>query len=306
MTAADRRPRLLLAGGAGGLVGRALLPALREGWAIRSVHPHPAPSEAAAGVEWIPRAITGTTDWAPLLEGVDAVVNVAWYREPGPLARFADLADGLVGLVDAARRAGVRRFVQISVPPAPESLETTLPYLTEKRRVDDAVRTSGIRSVILRPSMLYGPRDRLLTVMFRLIRRYGICSMFGDGRYHLSPLAATDLARIVAAALADGPSRTVEFGGPQRWPYRALTDRLFQAAGRTPRYVALGNSSSLALAAALERFGSTLLYRYEVEWLLSDRLGLPPYPDPLDPPLAPVERFLAELAANRTGRPAVG
>lgn len=125
--------------------------------------------------------------------------------------------------------------------------------------------------------------------------------MFGDGRYHLSPVAATDLAHLLAREAASSARHTVSVGGPERWEYRALTDAMFASLGLAPRYVRLSPRGAYRLARFLETFGSTLLYAYEVTWLLSDRLGLPAY-EGLDRPLAPIGPFLAEESARLRGK----
>jgi uncharacterized protein YbjT (DUF2867 family) len=284
------RPRLLLVGGGGGLVGRAILEEFAPEWDIRSLHRHAAPEESVPAVEWIPDDVTSVPDWRPLLEGVDVVLNVAWYRA-GSDRRFRPLTEGLLRLISAARSVPIRRFVHLSVPNATPHIETGLPYMRRKREVDRALGASGLPYSILRPTMLFGPRDKLLTVMLRTIARWRRFPMFGDGDYHVSPIAARDLARIVRReAGLEGP-RVVEAGGPRRWRYRDLTDTLFDVLGLPPRYVTFSAAGGRRLARVLETFGSSLLYEYEVEWLLADGLGLPPY-EGLATPLTPVEEFL--------------
>lgn len=294
MSAAARRPRLLLVGGGGGLVGRSVVAEFAADWQIRSVHRHPSTDEAARGVEWIPGDVATFRDWARTLKDVDVVLNVAWYRA-GRARRFAPLAEGLERLIAAARDVEVPRFLHISVPPATASIESKLPYMTYKRRVDRALVASGVSYAIVRPTMLFGPRDKLLTVMLRTMARYHRFPMFGDGGYHLSPIAVADLARILRHEAASDASRTVLAGGPVRWRYRDLTDEMFRRLGLAPRYFHLSPGGSLRLARVLESLGSSLLYAYEVEWLLADLLGLPPY-EGLDVPLQPVEPFLTEEA----------
>ncbi|HTT16386.1 MAG TPA: NAD(P)H-binding protein [Thermoplasmata archaeon] len=294
-TPGAEQPLVAVVGGLTGLVGRALRAELAPDHRLRSIHRGAVPAERGTGVEVVEADAATVDDWRPLLRDVDTVVNVAWYRQ-ARRAAFVRLADGLVRLVRAAEDEGVRRFVHLSVPAAPERLERDLPYLAEKRRVDRAVEASSLRYAIVRPTMLFGPRDRLLTVMLRTVRRYGRFPMFGDGEYHLSPLAVADLAAIVRREGEAGPRATVLAGGPRRWRYRDLTDLLFRSLGKTPRYLSLSPGGSVRLASLLETLGSSLLYRYEVEWLLSDRLGLDPYRG-LDRPLAAVEPFLAAEAA---------
>ncbi len=302
MRPSEDRPRLLLVGGAGGLVGRAILAEFAPSWKIRSIHRHPAPGEAAAQVEWIPADVATFADWPRTLRDVDLVVNVAWYRF-GSKRRFAPLAEGLLRLIASSQEVGVPRFVHISVPPATASIESSLPYMTYKRKVDHALEATELSYAILRPTMLFGPRDKLVTVMLRTMARYHAFPMFGDGDYHLSPIAVSDLARVILKEAKSGETHTVLVGGPTRWKYRALTDEMFERLGLPARYLRLSPRGAIRLARFLETVGSSLLYAYEVEWLLADLLGLPPY-EGLTTPLEPVEPFLSAEARRLRGRKA--
>jgi uncharacterized protein YbjT (DUF2867 family) len=301
MTAAPgERPRLLVVGGCGGLVGRAVLEEFGPDHRIRSVHRHPIPAESARGVEHVPADVVTIPDWRPLLEGVDTVLTLAWYRF-GSARRFAPVGAGLQHLVEAASKADVRRFIHVSVPDAPPKLESGLPYLSYRREVDRAIAASGLSYAIVRPTMLFAPGDRLATVMLRTIARYHRLPFFGDGEYHLSPVSTRDLARVLRLEGERGARRTVTIGGVRRWTYRELAERMFAAFGRPPRYLRLSPRNSVRLARFLETFGSTLLYAYEVEWLLSDMLGVSAY-EGLDRPLEPIEPFL-DREAVRLGAP---
>jgi len=297
MSPDDRsRPILLVVGGCGGLVGRAILKEFSTDHEIRSVHRHAVAAEGHLGVRWLATDVARVTDWAPVLEGVRTVLTLAWYRQ-GSARRFRRLATGLVRLIETADRLDVPRFAHVSVPDAPERLERELPYLAFKRVVDRALESSRLNYAIVRPTMLFADHDRLLTVMLRTMARYRRFPMFGDGGYHVSPLSARDLARIVRREAERGARSNVTVGGPDRWVYRSLTDRMFEALGLAPRYVAFSPANSVRLARFLETLGSSLLYEYEVEWLLSDRLGVPAYVG-LDRSLEPVGPFLEEQAAR--------
>ncbi len=291
---ADPRPLLLVVGGCGGLVGRAVLEEFGPSHRIRSVHRQPSSAESARGVEVRALDVASCRDWSVTLEGVDTVLTLAWYRQARP-RRFAALADGLVSLIQQAEGTGVRRFLHVSVPDAPSRLEKELPYLVEKRRVDRALEASPLAYAIVRPTMLFGRHDKLLTVMVRTARRYRRLPLFGDGEYHVSPLAVRDFAAILRRESAGERRRNVVVGGPHRYRYIELTAALFRALGLPERYLHLSRAGALRLARLLEALGSSLLYEYEVEWLLADMLGLEPYSG-LDRPLHPVEEFLGEAA----------
>jgi uncharacterized protein YbjT (DUF2867 family) len=296
---AARGRRLLVVGGTSGFVGRAVRREFAPDWQIRSLHRAEDSEEVRTGVEWVRGDAASVPDWGPLLAGVDLVVNLAWYRY-GSDRRFRPLTEGLVRLVRAAEQHGSPRFVQVSVPDAPEALETGLPYLVRKREVDRAVASSTLPYAILRPTMLYGPGDKLLSVMMRTMARYHRFPMFGDGAYHVSPVAVADLARAIRREAERAPRAIVPMGGPVRWRYTELTAVLFRALGLRERYVRFSPRGAVRLARLLEMLGSSLLYAYEVEWLLSDRLGLPPY-EGLGQDLADVRPFLATEAARLRG-----
>lgn len=291
----DPRPsRVLLVGGGGGLVGRALLPELLEDHRVRSVHRHPTTEEAGKPVEWIALDVAAVTDWSATLEDIDAVVNLVWYRWASGRA-FARLYDGLHRLLEAARHASIPRFVHVSVPDAPERLESRIPYLRYKRQFDRAVADSGLSFRIVRPSLLFGPHDRLLTVMLGLMHRYRRFPMFAGGSYRVNPLWVGDLAHILHHELHGSDTGTLVVGGPQVYRYHDLTDVMFRDLGLPPRYWSMGPQTSVAVASLLQHLGSSLIYAYEVEWLLSDRLAIPPYLGS-GRPLASVEPFLLEQA----------
>lgn len=294
MTAAvDGRPRLLLVGGAGGLVGRALLPLFAPRYQIRSVHRYPATNEPPS-IEWVKADVGAIGDWAPMLDDVQVVLNLAWYRW-APEGSFRALREGLLRLIAACVVARIGRVLQVSVPPAPASLENDLPYLRYKRQVDAALAGSGLSHRIVRPTMLFGPGDVLLGVMLRAIRRYPVFPMFGSGEYHVSPLAASDLARVLLQEAQGTDQGTLDLGGPERFTYRELTDLLFRAAGKAPHYWHMSGAGARRLTRLLAYFGSTVLYPYEVEWLMSDRLGLPPYAG-LALPMQSVRTYLAHAS----------
>jgi uncharacterized protein YbjT (DUF2867 family) len=295
------RPRLLLIGGGGGLVGRAVLPAFLPHFRIRSVHRHPAPNEGPA-VEWVCSDVNSVNDWAPLLDDVQVILNLAWYRWESE-ANFRALHDGLRRMLEAAVRAGTPRVLQVSVPLAPARLEKTLPYLVYKRRFDAGLARSGLSHRIVRPTMLFGPGDVLVSVMLRLMRRYPLFPMFGDGSYHVSPIAVSDLAAVLLQQVGSSEMGTVDLGGPERMTYRELTDRMFEALRIGPRYWRLSASAARRLTRLMVAFGSTTLYPYEIEWLMSDLLGLPAYSG-LGRPLQRLGPYLAELVRHQTdGRP---
>jgi NADH dehydrogenase len=280
------------------------LPLLLRDFDVRSVHRHPVASEAAPGVEWIPGDAATLDDWRPIVREVDVVVNLAWYRWAKP-RKFEELYGGLHRLLQASVEAKVARFLQLSVPPAPEKMERELPYLRWKRRFDQELAASGLSYAIVRPTLLFGPGDVLLSVMLRTVRRYSLLPMFGDGSYRVNPFAVADLVRLLSVLTLNDTAGVLDVGGPETFQYRELTDLLFRVAGKRPRYWRMTVRNGIRLASALQSLGSTLLYAYEVEWLASDRL-VQPVAGTIEGPLKRVEPFLRSLVAPSPVAPRPG
>jgi uncharacterized protein YbjT (DUF2867 family) len=110
-------------------------------------------------------------DVAVLLSGADAVVFAAG-AGPGSGAPRKDSVDraASVLMADAAQRAGVRRFVQVSSmgagrAPRPGSDEVWAAYITAKTAAEDDLRARDLDWTILRPG---GLTDAPATGMIRL------------------------------------------------------------------------------------------------------------------------------------------
>ncbi|HEX4743875.1 MAG TPA: NAD-dependent epimerase/dehydratase family protein [Candidatus Limnocylindria bacterium] len=173
--------RVLVTGGAG-FVGSNVVDALAargdEVTALDDLSTGDRQNLASARVELV---VADISDRAALLDAVrgrrfDAVVHLASKTKVGQSVEQPDLyrrviVDGTANVLEAARAAGVRRFVNFSSggviygetatcadegrPIAPVS-----PYGKFKAEAEELVAGSGIPALTLRPANIYGPRQR--------------------------------------------------------------------------------------------------------------------------------------------------
>ena len=68
------------------------------------------------------------------------------------------MEQGTRDLLEAAREAGVRRFVLMSALGATEETKDLVPYYGAKWQMEQDVKASGLEHVIFRPSFIFGPR----------------------------------------------------------------------------------------------------------------------------------------------------
>src|SRR2546421_157258 len=91
------------------------------------------------------------------LRGADVLYNTYWVRFHHGRVRFGDAVANTRVLLGAARDAGVRKVVHISVSNPSEDSE--LDYYAGKARTERAVRDSGLAWAVVRPTLIFGPGD---------------------------------------------------------------------------------------------------------------------------------------------------
>jgi uncharacterized protein YbjT (DUF2867 family) len=129
----------------------------------------------AAGAEPVVADLEALDDLAPYVEGADAVVFAAGAGPgSGPARKRTVDLGGAVKLVEAARAAGVRRYLMVSAMGAADpdaSSEAMRPYLEAKAEADAAVAASGLDFTIVRPGLLTNePGTGAVSVGERLAR----------------------------------------------------------------------------------------------------------------------------------------
>ena len=136
------RVRTLAVTGGTGFVGGHLLGAARAaGHEVRALTRGGRPPQA--GVHWVEGALDDPAALAALCAGADAIVHVAGLINAATRAGFEAVnVGGTAAMIDAARGAGVRRFIHIS------SLAAREPDLSDygwsKARSERIVAASGL------------------------------------------------------------------------------------------------------------------------------------------------------------------
>ena len=145
--------------------------------------------------------------------GAAVLYNTYWVRFNHARFRHATAVENTPRLFEAARRAGVRRIVHVSI--TNPSLDSPLEYFRGKAVLEEALRDSGISHAILRPTVLFGREDILINNIAWLLRRFPVFGVFGDGRYRLQPIFVDDLAALAVAEGARSGNTVVNAIGPE-------------------------------------------------------------------------------------------
>ena len=180
------------------------------------------------------------------LRGADTLYNTYWVRFERGSSTFARAVANTTALLDAAKRAGVRRIVHVSVANADAA--SPFPYFRGKAQTEDALRVSGLSYAIVRPTLVYGPEDILVSNIAWGLRHVPVFLVAGDGRYEVQPVSVQDTARICVDAGADEGDVTLDAAGPERWTYEEFV-RLIARAVRARTWI-VRSPTSVALSAA--------------------------------------------------------
>ncbi len=184
---------------------------------------------------------------------------------------------GTEALVAAAKAAGVQRYIYLSGVGA--SPDAKYHWFRAKWRAETAVRESGIRYVIFRPSWVYGPGDKSLNKFLGMSRFLPFVPLIGNaGKQRLQPVFVDDVGRAVAEAIdrpeaADG--KTFEVGGPEVLTMKEIVRTALSVAGRRRLLLSAPKGLMKLAASGLQHMPGRPLTPDAVEFITLDALADP-------------------------------
>jgi uncharacterized protein YbjT (DUF2867 family) len=255
--------------GASGFIGRHAIPAfLRVSPEVRAYvrAKSAAPALRDLGAKVAVGDITDVERLEVVMAGAHTVCHLVGglnMAEEGPYE--SEIVGNLRPVVEAARRAGVRRVLYLSYPGA--SPQASNPYLRAKGLAERAIQGSGLDHVVIRSTHVYGRGGEWLELLRRqAVGRSSI--VVGTGRQVLAPVFVEDVASILASA--DDRERVASgvwgLQGPDRLTADQLADLL---AGRSRRKVHVSSRA----AAVLGRFSGRRYGPAILEVLANDSLA---------------------------------
>jgi len=205
------------------------------------------------------------------LRGADTLYNTYWIRSPRGELTFERVLDNTTILLNAAREAGVRRVVQLSVSNASRS--STLPYFRGKALAEEALATSGLSYAIVRPTLVFAPEDVLVNNIAWLLRRLPLFVVPGSGRYTLQPVAVEDVADLAVSAALDTEPAVMDAAGPDIFSFEELVHLVREAVDSRAAVVHASPRLALGLSALTGKLlRDTLVSRAELAGLMQGLL----------------------------------
>ena len=184
-------------------------------------------------IDWRVGDVLQPDSLSPAMQGVRTVVHtVAIAIEKGRHSYEEVNFQGTVNVVEAAKAAGVSRFILLSQLGA--SAELPYRFLASKGRAEDYVAASGLDWTAFRPAVIWGPEDEFANSFARLVPLTPlILPIVGGEQSRFQPVWIEDVVSCVVQAIGNPATagKIFELGGPEVLTLEQIERRTLQALG---------------------------------------------------------------------------
>lgn len=209
--------KVFLTGATGFVGGHLLKRLLAEGHTVRALVRDPAKASLSASsqLQIVRGDVIENTGLDEGIAGCEAVIHLVGIIMEAKGLTFEGVHHiGTRNVVEAAKRNGIKRFIQMSALGV--RADGVAEYQTSKWKGEEVVRQSGIPYCILRPSLIFGPGDGFVTQMLDIMRKAVLIRPVpGDGKPKFRPISVDDVTLCFARALVtpEATGKTIELGG---------------------------------------------------------------------------------------------
>jgi len=205
------------------------------------------------------------------LQGVQVLINTYWVRFDHPRFTHREAVANTKILFQAAKAAGVRRIVHISI--TNPDIKSELPYFRGKAELEAGLTGLGVSYCILRPTVLFGKEDVLINNIAWSLRHFPIIGVFGDGSYKLQPIYVDDLAAAAVAQAGAANNEILNAIGPETFSYRELVNTVRRILGLNRLVLPVPPSLGFWSCRFLGWFvHDVIITRQEIQGLMQNRL----------------------------------
>jgi uncharacterized protein YbjT (DUF2867 family) len=241
--------RVLVAGATGYLGGYVLKECKHQGHWVRALVRS---AGKLKGLETEPDEIfegqvTEPESLRNLCQGIEVVFSSIGItrQKDGPTFRDVDY-QGNMNLLQEAKRAGVKKFVYVSVLNGPNLMHLDIVKAHEDFVVQ--LKASGLEYTIIRPTGYFSDMEEILKMAEK-----GRIWMIGSGENKMNPIHGADLAVVCVDSINTGNTE-IDAGGPEILTQRQIAEKAFSAVGKPARISSVPSWSMKAFVWLTQRF----------------------------------------------------
>ena len=200
-----------------------------------------------------------------LCDGADAVITtVGLTKTSATVDNYQIDYQGNVNLLNEAKRAGVKKFVYISVLKADKAPK--VPMLHAKYLMEEELKKSGMDYIIYRPTGYFYD----IVKVFKPMIEKGEVTLLGNEPVSANVIDTPDFAEYIVKHL-DDKNVTVSIGGKETYTYEEIARQCFAAAGKEPviKRAPAFLFDVLAFVNKLKKNGKEAILRFS-KWTLTE------------------------------------
>jgi NADH dehydrogenase len=232
---------------------------------------HNKPNPFGDRIEVYPLDFNNPDKLVESLRGASVLYNTYWVRFNYKNFKHLMAVDNTLKLFRAAKEAGVKRIVHVSITNPSEN--SNLEYFRGKAMLERALIESGVSYAILRPAVLFGKEDILINNIAWVLRRFPVFCVFGDGSYRLQPIYVDDLAKLAVEHGKPSENTIINAIGTETFTYCGLVKTIGDIIGK--RRPVIPTPPSVCYVAGIiigKIYGDIMITREEIIGLMADLL----------------------------------
>ena len=220
--------------GAGGFLGRHLIRELTKlDYRIKVATRSPylkgylRPLGNAGQVELVKTNIFNPEDIKKVLRNCDYVINLVGILYETRKQKFSQIhSDFPYLLCNLCNELQIKKLVHVSALGVSEKHSSK--YIQSKLNGEKNIKNIFKSSVILRPSLVFGPEDKFFNTFAFYAKISPVIPLIGGGKTKFAPIYCVDVGKAIAKALElkNKETKIYELGGPKNYSFRELMEIL--------------------------------------------------------------------------------
>jgi len=220
--------------GAGGFLGRHLIRELTKlDYRVKIATRNPflkgylRPLGNPGQIELIKTNIFNVEDVKQVLKNCDYAINLVGILYETRKQKFIQIHSHFPYLLsNLCNEIGIKNLIHVSALGVKEKHSSQ--YIQSKFQGEKNIQNFFKPSVILRPSLIFGPEDKFFNTFASYARIFPVLPLIGGGKTKFAPIYCVDVGKAIVKALElkNTEPKIYELGGPENYSFRELIEIL--------------------------------------------------------------------------------
>jgi len=178
-------------------------------------------------IELFKTNIFNPEDVKQVLKNCDLVINLVGILYENKKQKFNQIHSQFPKLLsNFCNEFGIKNLVHVSALGVKEKHDSR--YMKSKLQGEKNIQDTFKASVILRPSIIFGPEDKFFNTFASVAQFSPILPLIGGGKTKFAPIYVGDVAKAIVKALElnNSKPKIYELGGPENYSFKELMEIL--------------------------------------------------------------------------------